>query len=80
MFATVSPPRNRFVSENGWPFGWRRTAGFWAETLSSSVIRRTAFAAVRAFAAAPGSSTEVPVNGRSSPSSGWASTISPKRA
>jgi hypothetical protein len=37
-------------------------------------------AAVRALAAAPGSSMAVPVNGRSSPVSGRARTISPKRS
>ena len=76
--ATVSPPRKRLVSENGWPFGWRSTGGFETPRPSSSVIRLRRFRSFRAvYAAEPGSSIEVGVNGRDSPAFGSASTISP---
>ena len=41
VFATVSPPRNEFASENPAPFGCRVNVGFWMPSPSSSVIRRT---------------------------------------
>ena len=77
VFFTRSPPRKRFVSENGLPFGWRRTFGFETPSPSSSVIRRSVFASMRAFAAAPGVSIAVGVIALVSPSSGSASTVSP---
>ena len=59
MFWTVSPPRNRLVSENGWPFGWRSTGGFETPRASSSVIRLRRLRSFRAvYAAEPGSSIE----------------------
>ena len=80
VLATVSPPRNVFVSENGWPFGWRSTGGFSALWTSSSVILLRAFRSARAIAGAPGSATAVGVYGRASPAAGRARTISPKRS
>jgi hypothetical protein len=41
VFATSSPPRNEFESENAAPFGWRVNSGFPVLRPSSSVIRRT---------------------------------------
>jgi len=69
-----------FVSENGWPFGWRSTGGFCALWTSSSVMRLRRLRSARAIAAAPGSATAVGVYGRASPSAGWARTISPNRS
>ena len=72
MFVHEVAAAEAVASENGWPFGWRRTGGFCALWLSSSVIRLRLLASVRAFAAAPGASIAVPVNGRGSPASGCA--------
>ena len=81
MFVTVSPPRKRLLVENAAPFGWRRNSGFWALI---AVVERDPAQQVRVcravYAAEPGSSIAVGVNGRDSAPIGFASTISPKRS